>query len=246
MKLFLIRHAQSANNLLAEEVALGEYMERRSPEPPLTEIGQQQAQLVADHLASADYAEATQEQTDSAQPGYGFTRLYCSPMLRTLQTTLPISKALGLQPEVWIDIHEHGGIFHGDPEKGPVAQHFGLTRQEMITLFPGYQLPTAITEQGWWPGGYEEMEGCYQRAQRVAAQLRDWAPTMPTERIALVAHGTFIDALIKAILGQDFASQLYYSHYNTAITRLDFTPRGFLLLRYLNRTEHLPPTLITR
>lgn len=246
MKLFLIRHAQSTNNVLAEHVKMEDYMTERVPEPPLTTIGEDQAQLVADHLASADYAEALQEQAEASQVGYGFTRLYCSPMLRTLQTAQPISKALGLQPEVWIDIHEHGGIFHGDPEKGPVEQHFGLTRQEMMTLFPGYQLPAEITEKGWWPGGYEEMEGCYQRARRVADQLRTWAPTMPTERVALVAHGTFIDALIKALLGQDFAVQLYYSHYNTAITRLDFTPRGFMLLRYLNRTEHLPPNLITR
>jgi 2,3-bisphosphoglycerate-dependent phosphoglycerate mutase len=69
---------------------------------------------------------------------------------------------------------------------------------------------------------------------------------MPDERIALVAHGTFLDSLIKAILKQDFAVQHYYSHYNTAITRIDFTPRGFVLLRYLNRTEHLTPDLITR
>lgn len=245
MKLFLIRHAQSLNNFLAEQVKLDEYMTQRSPEPPLTEIGFRQAELVAAHLAGNRYPEVEQEKSN-ATPGYGFTRLYCSPMLRTLQTAQPISKAFGLTPQVWIDIHEHGGIFDGDPQKGPVGQHFGLTRQEMIELFPGYELPAEVTENGWWPGGYEEMEGCYQRAQRVAEQLRAWAPTMAEERIALVAHGTFMDALIKAILGQDFASQLYYSHYNTAITRLDFTPRGFILLRYLNRTEHLPPDLITR
>jgi len=246
MKLFLIRHAQSLNNLLAEQIKLEDYMDQRSPEPPLTEIGFHQAELVAAHLASDTYPEVEQEKVNFPARGYGFTRLYCSPMLRTLQTTLPISRALGLTPQVWLDLHEHGGIFHGDPQKGPVGQHFGLTRQEMLDLFPDYQLPAAISEKGWWPGGYEEMEGCYQRAQRVAEQLRSWAPTLPDERIALVAHGTFIDALLKAILGQDFASQLYYSHYNTAITRIDFTPRGFLLLRYLNRTEHLPPDLITR
>lgn len=246
MKLFLIRHAQSTNNYLAEHVKMEEYMEQRSPEPPLTEIGQRQAQLVAAHLAASAYPEAEQEKSNSGQQGYGFTHLYCSPMLRTLQTTLPITKALGIRPQIWVDIHEHGGTFHGDPQKGPVAEHFGLTRQEILELFPDYDLPAEITEKGWWPGGYEEMEGCYQRAQRVADKLRDWASTQPDERIALVAHGTFLDALLKAILSQDFASQLYYSHYNTAITRVDFTPRGFILLRYLNRTEHLTPDLITR
>ncbi|MBX3011540.1 MAG: histidine phosphatase family protein [Caldilineaceae bacterium] len=245
MKLFLIRHAQSTNNELAERVKLEEYMDQRSPEPPLTEAGHRQAQLVAEHLASTTYPESAQE-AGNGQQGYGFSRLYCSPMLRTLQTTRPISQALGVQPQVWIDIHEHGGIFHGDPQKGPVTQCYGLTRQEIVDLYPDYQLPEGIAEKGWWPGGYEEMEGCYERAQRVAVQLREWGATLPDDRIALVAHGTFIDALLKAILGQDFAGQLYYSHYNTAITRLDFTPRGFILLRYLNRTEHLTPDLITR
>jgi 2,3-bisphosphoglycerate-dependent phosphoglycerate mutase len=246
MKLFLIRHAQSTNNFLAEQHKLDEYMEQRSPEPPLTETGHRQAQLVAAHLAADLYPEAIQEKSKGGQQGYGFTRLYCSPMLRTLQTTLPITKALGLRPQIWIDIHEHGGIFHGDPQKGPVADHFGLTRQEILDLFPNYEMPAEITEKGWWPGGYEEMEGCYQRAQRVADRLKDWAVSLPDERIALVAHGTFLDALLKTIFGQDFATQLYYSHYNTAITRVDFTPRGFILLRYLNRTEHLTPDLITR
>lgn len=246
MKLFLIRHAQSTNNYLAEHIKLGEYLDQRSPEPPLTEMGHRQAQLVAEHLAAGTHPEAEQEKSNGGQQGYGFTRLYCSPMLRTLQTTLPISKVLGIRPQIWVDIHEHGGIFHGDPQKGPVAEHFGLTRQEMLELFPDCELPDEVTEKGWWPGGYEEMEGCYQRAQRVADKVRDWASTQPDDRIALVAHGTFLDALLKAILGQDFASQLYYSHYNTAITRVDFTPRGFILLRYLNRTEHLTPDLITR
>ncbi len=246
MKLFLIRHAQSANNYLAEQAKLEEYMDQRSAEPPITEIGQRQAQLVADHLANNAHPESGQERGNPHQRGYGFTRLYCSPMLRTMQTALPISKALGLKPELWMDIHEHGGIFQGDPQKGTVVDCFGLTRQEMLAQFPDYVLGDEVTDKGWWPGGYEEMEGCYQRAHRVAEQLCEWGKTLPNERIALVAHGTFMDALLKAILGQDFASQFYYSHYNTAITRVDYTPRGFILLRYINRTEHLPADLITR
>lgn len=246
MKLFLIRHAQSTNNYLAEQAKMEDYLAEREPEPPLTELGQRQAQRVAEHLANDSHPESAHDKGIDGQRGYGFTRLYCSPMLRTLQTTLPISQALGLQPQIWVDIHEHGGIFHGDPQKGPVAECFGLTRQEIVELFPDYQLPEEITEKGWWTGGYEEMDVCNQRAQGVADKLRTWASTLPDERIALVAHGTFLDSLIKAILQQDFAVQHYYSHYNTAITRLDFTPRGFVLLRYLNRTEHLTPDLITR
>lgn len=246
MKLFLIRHAQSANNALAESAAMDDYLAQRSPEPSITELGFRQAQLTADHLAQLEWPEDGSDQRTNDSHGYGFTKLFVSPMWRTLQTSWPIAKALQLKPEVWIDIHEHGGIFHGNPRHGDVVSLPGLTRQEIIEKFPGYQLPDAITETGWWDGGYEEMEGCYERAAMVANTLRDWAPDMADDRIALVSHGTFLDSLIKALLGHDFASQLYYTHYNTAITRIDFTPKGFLLLRYLNRTEHLTPTLISR
>ncbi|MEZ4623030.1 MAG: histidine phosphatase family protein [Caldilineaceae bacterium] len=128
MKLFLIRHAQSANNLLAEQAQMDDYLARRSPEPTITELGFRQAQLTADHLAS--FATAVPgEGRGGDSHGYAFTKLFVSPMLRTLQTALPISKALNLQPEVWIDIHEHGGIFHGNPQKGNVVNYPGLTRQ---------------------------------------------------------------------------------------------------------------------
>ena len=46
MQLLIIRHAQSANNALAEGVDYDEYMANRSPEPPITEMGERQAQLV--------------------------------------------------------------------------------------------------------------------------------------------------------------------------------------------------------
>ncbi len=225
---------------------MDDYLAQRSPEPTITEIGFRQAQLTADHLADLGWPEETAGRNSGDSHGYGFTKLFVSPMWRTLQTALPISRALDLQPEVWIDIHEHGGLFQGNPRKEAVVSFPGLSRKEIAEQFVGYKMPDAITEQGWWSGGYEEMEGCYARATRVAETLRDWAPDMANERVALVSHGTFLDALVKALLGQDFAAQLYYTHYNTAISRIDFTPKGFLLLRYLNRTEHLTPDLITR
>ena len=69
---------------------------------------------------------------------------------------------------------------------------------------------------------------------------------MPDERIALVSHGTFLDTLIRALLELPPDHRAYYSHYNTAITRIDFLPNGYLILRYTNRIQHLMPELITR
>ncbi len=248
MKLFIIRHAQSANNVLAEAISYNDYMSQRVPEPPITELGFQQAELVARHIVNEGQISEDQANGEHVVVGngYGFTRLLVSPMLRTLQTAWPLSQALGLAPEVWVTIHEQGGMFAGNPHQGEVTNFPGLTRSEMLTSFPGVQLPSEVTEQGWWFGGYEEMATCVARAVQAAQTLRQWAPTMPDARIALVSHGTFADALIKALCQLPNEHPIYFSHYNTAITRLDFLPEGYLALRYTNRTQHLKPALLTR
>ena len=73
--------------------------------------------------------------------------------------------------------------------------------------------------------------------------LREWDNS--DERVALVSHGGFIDALLKALCNQLPSQHLWYHHYNTAITRLDFDQDDRLHLRYLNRIDHLPPALIS-
>ena len=55
----------------------------------------------------------------------------------------------------------------------------------------------------------------------------------------MVSHGTFIDCLIKALFKQIPERDLFYLHYNTALTRIDFRSDGALLLRYLDRVRHL-------
>jgi broad specificity phosphatase PhoE len=244
MKLFIIRHAQSANNLLGERLGYDAYMEQRNPEPPLTELGLRQAALLAEHCTSNSHPERKQE---AERSGYAFTHLYCSPMLRTLQTAWPLSQVTGLKPQVWIDLHEQGGIFQGNPhsERG-VVSHPGLSCRELQERFPGYTMPAEVTEQGWWFGGYEAMDGCHARAAKVAQTLRRWAGDMAAERVALICHGTFAEALIRALLALPADHRTFYSHYNTAITRIDFLQDEYLILRYLNRIQHLPPELISR
>jgi 2,3-bisphosphoglycerate-dependent phosphoglycerate mutase/probable phosphoglycerate mutase len=90
------------------------------------------------------------------------------------------------------------------------------------------------------------MAGCDARAAKVAQTLRQWAEELPNERIALVSHGTFAESLVRALLGLPPDHRSFYSHYNTAITRIDFLADGYLFLRYLNRIQHLTPELISR
>jgi 2,3-bisphosphoglycerate-dependent phosphoglycerate mutase len=166
-------------------------------------------------------------------------------MLRTLQTCKPISIALGLKPQIWIDIHEHGGLYlNYEDERGTVGFP-GLSRTAIMSGFPDYALPETITEQGWWnPTQREEdLAAAQARAIRVVAALRKDAET--SERIALVTHGTFADCLLKALLNQLPSSQHYFAHYNTAITRVDFIDKHRLRLRFTNRVDHLTAELLS-
>jgi len=194
MQLYIIRHAQSINNALADP-------RDRDRDPTLTELGQRQAGILARHLAAGVELVPPASTTNGRdRQGYYFTRLYCSPMWRALQTADSIGQALGLTPEVWADIHEQGGIFldHWDG-RGPTG-YPGKTRQEIQAVFPHYVLPSDVTERGWWNRDYEDWPACHERAIRVAGALRKWAACdeRGDERVAIVSHGGFVDALLNS------------------------------------------------
>ncbi|NOZ27238.1 MAG: histidine phosphatase family protein [Chloroflexi bacterium] len=230
MELYIIRHGQSTNNALAD-------LRERSCDPPLTEVGVRQTEFLARYLT----------ETVLDHPGspvnLPITKLYCSPMRRALQTARPIGDALGLAPEVWIEIHERGGIYLDHGEDGGIVGYPGMTREEILADFPHYVLPEALTGEGWWKGGREDWPACQARAIRVAHALH--ARAADDERIVMISHGGFIDALLKALFNQLPGRHVFYHHHNTAITRIDFWKDGHLDIRYINRIDHLPAELVT-
>lgn len=246
MRLYIIRHAQSVNNALMED------QEKRVQDPPLTDIGHQQTAHLAEYFKLSENLETrvTLSMDDPARNTYHpyeITHLYCSPMHRALQTARPIGEALNLTPEVWIDIHEHGGIWL--QKEGVITGYGGMTRSQILAEFPGYVLPEEITEAGWWKpeDGLEDISLCHARAMRVAAALKSRAidEASKDDQVAIVVHGTFIDSLLKALFDRLPSNHYYHWHYNTAVTQVDFVRPDFILLRYVNRVTHLPPHLVT-
>ena len=109
----------------------------------------------------------------------------------------------------------------------------------MTEQFPGYVVHESITDAGWYDfsHGVEDIASAMARAIRVANVLKAQANSQ--QRIALVIHGTFADALIKALLNLLPNHELYFLMYNTGITRIDFRRDGKIVPRYTNRVEHL-------
>ncbi len=225
MELYLIRHAQSTNNILDDE-------RLRTMDPLLTELGVCQAERLAEYLAH------TLPWHDGR-----LTRLYCSAMWRALHTASIIGRAVGLRPEVWVDIHEHGGIYMDYGEDGGVVGYPGKTRAQILKSFPEVILPPEVTEEGWWHGGREELDACYARAARVVAALRARLPS--EERILMVSHGGFLNSFLKILFEQEMEWPIFYHHANTAITCLTFSTEGYLDVRYINRVDHLPPEWVS-
>ena len=229
MDLFLIRHGESANNALID-------INQRVADPELTAKGRTQAERVAAYLAEGLHLDPAERAEDRPF----FDRLYCSAMIRALHTAQAIGQSMELKSEIWVAIHEMGGIYldHGG-ERGAVG-YPGLTRAEIAARFPTSVASAEVGEDGWWDAGMETEEQAQHRAIGVAADLR--ARAAEETRIGLVTHGGFISLLLSALGDQTMDDSAYYGHENTAITRIALTPGG-TVIEYINRTEHLPDEL---
>lgn len=228
MDLFLIRHGESANNAITD-------LSQRVADPDLTELGRQQAQQLAAHLL--DRRHLYREERGEGQ---ALDRLYTSAMRRSLQTTAPISAALGLAPDVWIGVHEIGGLWVTDQETGHPRGATGVTPAQLEAELPGATFPDgAIGEAGWWSQGQELATAGLGRAVAVAAQLRAQAcGEVSHGRVGIVSHGDFLSVLLKAFLDGLPGAAARFQLNNTGISRLHLSSEG-TVIHYVNRVDHL-------
>ena len=242
-ELYLIRHGQSQNNAFAAESKANANEETpRTSDPSLTCAGYAQARCVARYLAQ-DADKTDVRDGTPVGDGHGINKLYTSAMLRALETAQPIADALGLAPEIWLDVHEEGGIWLDQGDGRGAMGHAGLTREQIETRFPGFQVPDAITEAGWWNRPFECRDDLVSRAARVAEDVRRHIAGWES-RVAIVSHGTFISLLIQHLLLGRYLPDVRFSNHNTGISRVDFDGDS-VMLRYLNRIDHLPVDLVT-
>jgi len=241
MRLYFIRHGQSANNLLWEET--GE-SKGRSDDPELTETGHKQAQLLANYIKRVDCeAHDNGKVKEYKRDFFGITHLYTSLMVRSVATAAYVAKKLDIPLTAWPEIHETGGIYIDDDKAGKQIGLPGKPRSYFNTHYNGLILPETVTEEGWWNRPFESREERPLRAQRVLNTLLERHQSQD-DCVAIVSHGGFYVELARIIF--DIGNQRSWFHMNnTGISRFDFWEDEGISLIYHNRTDHLPEHLIT-
>jgi 2,3-bisphosphoglycerate-dependent phosphoglycerate mutase len=246
MHFYFIRHGQSENNRRWAEN--GSY-EGRVADPPLTKVGERQAELVARFLAApgrpSDIADADAQDVR----GFRITHVYCSLMERAVATGHRVAEALDLPLLGWTDIHETGGMFLYDEETETHLPQPGHGRSYLLSHYPRIELTDEVTEAGWWNRPFEQKAERTPRARRVRdALLARHGGT--DDGVAFVSHGGFYNYLLRAILGlpdlepEEAPDRLWFAANNASITHIAFDGDRRVVM-YLNRVDFLPTDLIT-
>jgi len=247
MRLYLIRHGQSANNAADEA---GDRL-ARVPDPELTDIGHRQAQLLAEHLAAPEGDPLRHPKTtaETGRTGHGLTHIYCSLMTRSILTADYIARAFGLPLVADADIFENQGMYELAPD-GSKTGVPGPGRPYFEERFPDLVLPETVGDSGWYDRPHETEDVFLDRTRKVARDM-EARHGGTDDHVALVIHGDLIDQLLNEFTGVARRPENYetewvanWAFHNTSVTRIDVN-RGSRVVVYTNRAQHLPGDLIT-
>jgi 2,3-bisphosphoglycerate-dependent phosphoglycerate mutase len=128
MDLLLVRHGQSEAYVDGFPFALVD----GQGDPPLSDLGIEQARRVCDRLAAT-----------------GIDAIYVTPLRRTVQTAAPLAQRLGLQPEVEVGLREvYLGEWEGGEFRKRVAENHPISQrmfaEQRWDVIPGAESSEAL------------------------------------------------------------------------------------------------------
>lgn len=241
MRLLLVRHAQSLNNVAAREeryrtdVSVEEMREnferRRVEDPALSQLGTQQAEALASYLAAdneiAAYADLP-------------VCVYCSPMQRTILTAEPLLQRFSKWRGVIDDrIFEVGGLFSRCAD-GTEKAGAGATPDELLVGFgTSFELCDELNSLEAAGRGWNRLCQRETKAQATARakQISAWILRMASDgapMVVMVIHGDLLGYMLRELLSTD----VRFLHYNTATTALELAGGRWTVL-HQNRCSHL-------
>jgi probable phosphoglycerate mutase len=187
-ELFIIRHADAIPDA-DEIIPSGVYNDL-----PLSKIGREQAQALAERLSKAS-----------------FDALYSSPLRRCLQTAQPLVELLGLTPTIVNDLKEirlgEGLPLPADSQDLEALSQTLWERQHEIVRKAG--------ETGSWDS-VPDSEPSKAFRKRVVEAIDSIAGKHIGERVLVFAHGGVVNAYVAEVLGLE--KDFFYPAANTSIT----------------------------
>jgi 2,3-bisphosphoglycerate-dependent phosphoglycerate mutase len=203
--------------------------------PPLTELGHEQAWAMARALASE-----------------AFDEVYASPLLRARQTAAPLFEALGREEQIapWLE-EIRDPAWHGTPQENAQAAYDELRARPVDDRWDGLHGGESIREftQRIRTGGDDFFAD--RGMQRSSHDLPIWQIDEPGRRIALVAHAGTNSVSIAHLLGMQPTpwewDRFVIGH--TSVSRLEALELhdGFTFsLSKLSDVEHLDAVQRTR
>ncbi len=161
----LVRHGQTPTT--------GKVLPGRAPGLHLADKGQQQAQIVADRIASLQTAKRK------------VAAVYASPMERTQETAAPISKALGLRTR------RSAGLIEADFGEWTGAELKALSK------LPEWRTVQRNPSGFRFPGG----ESFIEMQTRICGAIQRLCAAHPGETIVAVSHADPIKAAVAHAMG---------------------------------------------
>ncbi|TWT76567.1 phosphoglycerate mutase [Planctomycetes bacterium CA13] len=222
MQLYLIRHAESANN--AKPIF------ERIEDPPITARGRLQSQHLADWTKSLK-----------------IDALITSPFLRSLQTTRHIVDRVPQKVHIWHNVFERGGCFRGyrpDQTEGGIGLGPAGIRKEASSSEDDCIVDETILDSGWWGGKDRETnEEAITRAREVVHRFIETFRDSGKIVVAVI-HADFKRCLLDQMLSETTHVGSLGPMVNTGITKVRYNGNRWQL-HSLNSISHLPARLIT-
>lgn len=200
MEIVYVRHAEALCNIRDDAAHDAE----------LTDLGKEQIKLVAKRLSNEK-----------------FDRIFCSPLVRTLETATAIA-GYNSNP---IYVHTHIREFHS------AQSSICASGEELKKRFTKATFEEEVfnSDKGWKHIGGETKESLQERAQEVIDFIHN--NIGENEKILIVSHAGFGTAFISALLGLK-PGVVRFEQHNTCINRFLINPDGLRIV-CINDYSHL-------
>ena len=206
--LILVRHAESGNNVLAEQIRqahgadvpeatlIGQEARMRHPDADLSDRGHRQLEQLSRYDWSDYFMKAG---------AFPRCKVFTSPMQRCLLTAQAVGTSLRASMDepvvVGPDLFEEGGCYHHQEDGTPMGLP-GASWQDIGARFPEFACPPA-SPRGWYDRAHIETADEFHAR---AFDIVDWIWRMQQDMLrsghavlVLVMHGNIMSAIISTL-----------------------------------------------